>query len=212
MTEQQLNGQQRAFVDRLQREFGVDPKRVMFFEDGEAWLPSDVRITIARQRGGFASIDEDYFSYIEGLGQVVHKAHVVDKEGVHYGFCGVATIGERLPNGEEADPHDLAGSRALVKALRAAGVDERHTAQGELRLPPLGRTTDIQRIHIQARIHIRARRAGLITGSGKGLHDQKYRDWLDEHYGVNSSVKLTQEQRASAIKALEQLEEGEFLD
>lgn len=214
-----LSTAQMAIVRNLHQQFNVDPGRVKFLGKGEPWLPADVLAAIGRATGKIKSIDEDYREFIAGRNQVVHKAIVVDVNDNVYGRSGVATIGETLPDmeeGEAVDEHDLAASRAIVKALNLAGVNPFKSgsivslAEAKAARP---RTVEeariaegVQRSNDIARIHIVAMDAGLIEHTTVGRKDDsKYRDWLFENYKVGSAVALNETERASVIAALEAL-------
>ncbi len=174
---------------------------------------------IARQSGLFKSIEVKYDRFIEPLQQVVHQATVIDLEDRLYTLPGVATIAEKMATTEnEMDEHDLAGSRALRKTLKAAGVDplERTSvvSLGDFKpaTPPepaaaeaLSRHADLQRIHILAT------EKGLISFRPDGTRDlTEYRHKLAEWYrGETSAAGFDALERASLIEAIGQLPDAD---
>jgi hypothetical protein len=193
---------------QLAQTFGIDPGRVFMMEDGESWLPSDVLSQIARQSGEFSSIEEDFDQFIAQLNQVVHVARVVDPEGRSYRRSGVATIGEKLSNGQEANPHDLASSRALVKVLDMAGFNPLKAApvapikNARITMEVAAAGEASARPRDLARIHILAAEVGLIRQLTEGRNDDsKYREWLAENFGTTTAATLNEQQRASVINA-----------
>lgn len=198
---------QRRIVQSLEREFGIDGSRVMFL-NGEPWLPSDVLMTIARRSGKFLSIEEDFKEFVPVVKQFVHTARLVDRGGMVFQRSGVATVGEQLPTGEYADPHDLAASRALVKVMNAAGVNPFKPAAAITFAEDdkQGRNADL------ARIHILAGEAGLVGVDEEGLKSHKayygyLREWGRSALGreVKTSAELNQEQRAMLIESLKRM-------
>lgn len=185
-------------LKELHQRYGIDPSAVLFFENGEPWLRSELLIQIARQSERFQSIDDDFDQVIAGLNQIVHKAHLIDLEGKRFSFCGVATIGEKLPSGEVADPHELAASRALVRTLNAAGFNPFKPAS-VVPFPTAAVEDDpVQRLSDLSLIHIMAQELGLILGRDKG----RYVEWLRHNYATDTAADLDAKQRASAISAL----------
>jgi hypothetical protein len=221
-----LNSTQVGIIRRLHQQFGVDPNRVKFLDNGEPWLPADVLSAIGRATGQIKTIDEDFSQYIPQCDQVVHKAVVIDAAGNAYGRSGVATIGERLPEmdeGEEVSVHDLAASRAIVKALTLAGVNPFKSGAivtlqnvqeevSDTAVVTRPRTVEEARVaeaasrhRDLARIHILAVEAGLVTlpaGSGRG-DDSAYRKWLAENFQTETAAVLSESERAQVIAALE---------
>lgn len=217
-TQPTLSSAQMQIIRNLHQQFDIDPGRVYFIGKGEPWLPADVLSAIGRATGKIKSIDEDYKEFIPQRNQVVHKAIVVDVNDNVYGRSGVATIGETLPDmeaGEEVDEHDLAASRAIVKALNLAGVNPFKSGSivslDDRRQQPAGpRTVEEARIaeaasrtNDLARIHMLAADAGMIESSIAKGGDRKYRDWLLANYKVHSAAELNETERASVVAALE---------
>jgi len=213
-----LNAQQTRQVEELRDKHGVDLSEVNILSDGELWLGSKTRLRIARESERFKSIESRFSGYFEephnepGKArsvQVFYNTAVVDNKDRTFDLPGVATIGEKLWNGAEADPHELALSRSMAIALDAAGFN------------PLGRArsvpTESQREEEEAtvesseaawrlrdlkRIHALARTVELIKGSD----ERAYRSFLIEFYRVNSSSAMDKLQRASLMNKI--LEKG----
>jgi hypothetical protein len=231
MSQNTRTPKQQEIVDRLQSSFEIDTERVLFLnprDPNEPWLPADELESIARQAGGFQSIDVDYENFVEPLAQVVYKAVVIDEQGRRFGRTGVATIGETTPIGE-IDVQQLAAGRALSAALRAAGfhpfksgsvvsLDERRAASKTSltsQPPQLSeRERNLQHIEDEARarindtraIHALAYEKGLIVRFGRIMDKSGYYQWLKQRFGLNSSTEADAATRASIINALRQIE------
>jgi hypothetical protein len=196
----------------LSRQYEIDPGDIYFLNSRdplEPWLAPDALVTIARKRGGFQVIEDEFLTFEPNLDQIIHRATVVDEAGRTFRLPGVATRGEK-PNGREIDPHKLAGGRALGATLTAAGFNPLRTGAAQpsgcdqSRIiyddPTLARNNDIKQIHLLAE------QAGLIVPlEGGGKDDREYRAYLLEHFDVNSSVFLDAVHRASLIQALKQM-------
>jgi len=203
--------QQQAVADRLAQQFDIDAERILFLNEEkpeEPWLPAESLLTIARRSGNFQTIDESFDQYIEPLSQVVHRATVIDREGMTYTRSGVATINER----EEVDAHALAAGRAVGAALTAAGFNPLRpgaVVSLDLALPggdvrqadeAQSRNADLRRIHAIAE------RKGLILPlPGGGWDRAGYRRLLMEKFGVNTAAMFDATQRASFINILDQM-------
>ncbi|HYX72154.1 MAG TPA: hypothetical protein VE732_05235 [Nitrososphaera sp.] len=208
--------QQKEIVSQLTKQFEIDSDRILFLNPRrpeEPWLPAEELLIIARKVGGFQSIGEQFDQFIPGLNQYVHIATVIDKDGRTYSRSGIATEGETLPNTEETfDPHDLAASRALGAALRAAGFYPfRAGSVIDLNLK-LSRPSNPVEAEAESRnadlaaIHIEAEKKGLIVEGVGGRKDiSGYKNWLFENWGVTSAGALNPVERQSAIAALKQM-------
>lgn len=202
---------QQSVISQLTQKFEIDEEKILFLNPNkpdEPWLSAEVLMSIARQSGGFQTIEESFDQYIPGLEQVAHTAIVVDKDGRVYKRSGVASLSETV-GGDKPDVHALAGSRALNAVLTAAGFHplraasvvpldtkrEPHTLADEA----ASRAKDLKRIHAIAE------RKGLITEGTGGVKDMSpYRSWLMEHHGTTTAANLNPIQRASVINALGQ--------
>lgn len=200
-----LNAGQVAVIRELTKEYGIDPSDITFLDNGEPWLSSSVKLEIARQSEQFESICESFDQFISALAQVVHSAEVITRTGRSFKRSGVAEIGETLPNGEKADAHELAASRALGAALRAAGFDPLKRRAKKMRIQ-LAEDDDpvMTRLNQLKAIHALAREAGLIVrAEDDGLEDDDgYREFLAKHYGVLTVAGMNEVERASVIAAL----------
>lgn len=221
MNQQARTKQQNEVIEQLTAHFSIDADRILFLnprEPNDPWIPADELESIARQAGGFQSIDVDYDNFIEPLQQVVYKAVVVDEQGRRFGRTGVATIGEETPIGD-IDVQILAAGRALSAALRAAGfhplksgsvisLDDRRTSRQPQKLSAEhveiqaaadaahSRRTDLAAIHALA-----AEKNYIVRVNGT-TNDNPYREWLFRNFGVSSAVELNAAQRASVINLL----------
>lgn len=216
-----LNPDQARVADALAQTYGIDPGRVFFPDESnpnKPWLGANELMSIARKSDRIKVIEECFDTFIEALKQIVHTARIVDTEGREYSMVGVATIGEKVGDGD-GDAHALAASRALVSTLSAAGLNpirmggdstfkpvatfepaSSDTGPGSSRLAEAkSRNNDL------ARIHILAEQAGLITREAGQVDATAYRNWLLETFNLKSSVAADASTRASIINALEQL-------
>lgn len=196
-----LNAEQVSVIRELTQKYQIDPGDITFLSSGEPWLPSRVRLEIARQSEQFASISESFDQFIPALCQVVHSAEVLTQNGLSFRRSGVATIDEKLPNSEIADCHELAASRALGAALDAAGFNplkRRPRIQLMEEDPAATRLTQLKAIHAIAR------EAGLIVRPpGDGPEDDHgYREFLARHYHVITVAGMNEAERSSVIAAL----------
>ncbi len=207
---------QQAVVDRLVQNFNIAGDKVQFLNDAdplEPWLNSKALIAIARQSGEFQQIAESFSEFIPGLDQIVHTATIVDPKGRGYTRSGVAKLGERLPNEEVADEHDLAAARALRSALDDAGFDVTKVAPVlDLKLPP-GEHAEAHeratRLNDLKRIHMIAAEKGLILPfeDDPAKNDASpYREWLAKHFQVNTTAAMGPADRARVINALMEYE------
>lgn len=203
-----LNAAQVAVIRDLSQRYGIDPTGITFLNNGEPWLTSRMRLEIARQSEEFQSVDENFDQMIPQLNQVVHSAEVIDRDGRRFRRSGVAAIGERLPNSEIADEHELAASRALGAALDAAGFNPlgktRSAISPDRRAAGITMVEDPAetRLNQLGQIHLLAEQAGLIFRTEHGKNLTAYREFLAEHYGVTSVAGMTETDRASVIAAL----------
>lgn len=225
---------QQTIISQLVDNFGVDPQRILFLDPNkpdEPWLPSEVLTQIARDADLFKAIDEEYANYIEPLGQIVHRATVVDKQDRIYTRSGVASLVEEAKLDDRIiDAHALAASRALNAALNSAGFNPLRTGAvvslDKHRQPvtsneseqPINQAQALRSIQAKRpdeaatrntqlkQIHMLAERAGLILVEPDGRRDMKlYRDWLFEQFEVDTAATLDESQRASAINALQMM-------
>jgi len=204
---------QQEIVKKLVENFGIDGTRVLFLnpdDHSDPWLNSKALLTIARQSGDFKQVATTYSEYIPLLKQIVWSSTVVDQHDRGYTRSGVATIGEKLPNQEIPDEHDLAGSRALRAALDDAGFDVTKAAPAvlNLNLPPnehaVAQEAECRRADL-ARIHILATQKGLIVPSqdDPSRNDLAgYRDFLQHNFGINTTAGMGPADRARVINAL----------
>ena len=213
MSTSQHSIQQTRIAEILSKQYGISIGEVYFLnpkKPDEPWLTAAALMTIARQSPEILEVSERYDRYIEALQQIVYVGTVALKDGRTFQRSGVATIGEKLPGGDEADEHELAAARAIRKVLDAAGFNPLST-------PSDSRSTDrsfddaMQRSKDLARIHLLAGQAELITQKGNRRDDVEYRRFLKDHCsamgreGVTTASELNQAERASLIAALEVL-------
>ena len=203
MSATRLTDQQQEQLDYLMTEYGIEPDQVKWFESGDPWLSSKALIKIARFSGLIKEITKGIDKTIPEFSQVAHFARAVDREGFSLQLVGVAAISEPLWNGEIADEHELAGSRALVNVLDAFGVNPLKGTQKS------GTPAEQHRLKQIKEIHALARDCGLITEDEEGLQVlTAYRDFLAQWSlraigrVVTTSVALDQLGRASLISAL----------
>lgn len=202
---------QQEIVKKLAENFAIDGTRVLFLDPEDhtnPWLNSKALLAIARQSGEFKQVATTYTEYIEALKQVVWSSTVVDRNGLAYTRSGVATLGERLPNQEVADEHDLAGARALRAALDDAGFDPTKAAPVlNLNLPPNEHAAAQEaqtRLKDLARIHILAAEKGLVVPRDDDSIDRTgYRNFLKDNFeGVTTTAGMGPADRARVINAL----------
>lgn len=193
-----------ALLEQL-RPFGIDPATVTVI-DGSPWLNADQLGMIARASGEFQSISTVYDR--RDNQEVIYLATVTDKDGRNYSRTGVATDGEKLPNGVNIKTHALAETRALRAALDMAGFNPLKGGSvvhlGELRRQPGNETA--RRGDQLKTIHALAEEKGLIVRDADGKSDRSgYRAWLEEEFEVTTSAMFTEEQFAVAIHKLRKL-------
>jgi hypothetical protein len=209
---------QQQIASRLSSRYGIEPDRVFFpdpTEPTKPWLGADELTHIARQSERFQEIATTFDTFIIGLNQVVHRARVIDKEGRSFERVGIATLGEKL-RGVEADEHQLAGSRAVVAALSTAGFNPLRMTQpsrAEIATPNPSSIAYADNPDVRwgqtRQIHALAQKLGLILPAEApgGKRDMtKYKAFLLEHYGVESSAGMDESGRASLINALQLME------
>lgn len=198
-------------LKQLEREYGINPKDVPIL-DGEPWLTSNQLAMIARRDGSFSSIDVDFKEHVSELNQVVWRATVIDKESRIFCRSGVATIGERLPTGAQASEHELAASRALRSALAMAGFDVLKggsavslKSSGRIEMAEDETTTRYGQLR---QIHTLAEKLGLILPAKQGEKRDmtKYKAFLLERYGLESTAGMSESERASVIASLTEME------
>jgi hypothetical protein len=208
--------QQQAVVEQLVQTFQIDGSKILFLNEKnrlEPWLNYKALSRIAKLSGRFRSLAEHFATYIEPLRQVVYSATVIDSDNFEYTRSGAATVGESLPEGEEADAHEVASARALRRALDAADFDPVNASVPTLDLQlsspqhqaadqALSRSNDIKAAH-----KIAAEK-GLI----KPLEDDPtlrdygdYRKFLSVNFGYNSMAAMKPFERAALINALREL-------
>jgi len=210
--------EQQRVVDDLKSQFDIDTEGILFLNREkplEPWLPYDVLETIARQSGKFQAIEEHCINII-GVGarvEVVHSATVTDPEGRTYTRSGVARLGEQLENEDTPNEHNLAASRALNAALRAAGFSPLKAGSVvlDLRLPPREHAAadqEASRLEDTKIIHAIAREKGLVKDASEegGRKDMSgYRALVEELFGTTTSVGLSPAERAILINTLREL-------
>lgn len=221
MSNQLRTSGQLSVIEQLTANFDIDAERILFLnprDPNDPWIPPDELESIARQAGGFQSINIDYDNYVEQLKQVVFKATVVDDQGRIFGRPGVATIGEKTPVGE-IDVQILAAGRALNAALKAAGFhplksgsvvsldDRRATRQNqqlstEQREQQAATDAAVSRRDDLKLIHAIAEEKNLIIRGNGFKNDKPYRDWLFRNFSVSTAVELNAAERASVINQL----------
>ena len=200
------------------RQLGIDPNRILFFENGQPWLREDELHQLARRSGLFQETDCEFRQYVSELNQIIYRAVVTDIHGVRFSRSGVATIGETV-NGVKCDPHDLSASRAMRNALDAAGFDPFKTGS-VIPIELESDNVDCKRekavealkklIHFDsdsvdsrhsdlARIHILAVEAGLIVKKAEGVRadSTRYYDWLEETVTRMTGAKMIVRSAAS---------------
>ena len=209
--------EQEKELEYLEREYGITSDQVRWFDSGTAWLTSKALITVAMSSGQVSEIVEGVDRAIPEFNQVSHFARVVTASGMTLQLVGVATLGEALWNGESADAHELAGSRALVSVLDAVGINplkearKRGDAVGRVEGNLQEGIYDASARHDAKQIrevHAIAREAGLIRLVDGVESYEAYRDhmrtWslctLDRE--VTSSTDLNEGERASLIASL----------
>jgi hypothetical protein len=203
---------QQAVVARLVQSFNIQGEKVLFLNDAdplEPWLNSKALLAIARQSGEFKQVATTYSEYINDLRQIVWSATVVNLQDQGFTRSGVAKLGEKLPNEEEPDEHDLAASRALRAALDDAGFDPTKAAPClNLKLPPDQHAVAHEketRLNDLRRIHKIAGEKGLIVPKVEDASrndDTAYRGWLVRYFGVNTTAAMGPADRARVINAL----------
>ncbi len=225
--------EQKEIVNQLVNTYRIDGDRVLFLKankPNEAWLPPDILTQIANQAALFKTIDEEYTNYIEPLGQVVHRATVIDTNDRIFARSGVASLTEERKDeqGGTIDAHALAAGRAIKAALTAAGFDPTRPGSINALRPPTESTstqtsTDGAPHHValdaQSRnanikhLHTVAFRKGLIVVRHGVPRDMTaYRNFLLELFDTETSAALTQEQFAIAINALDQMPDADPLE
>ena len=220
----ELSTEQRRKAEELAEQYGIDSERILFLNEErplEPWFPAEELMSIARQSGGFQSIEETFTEWVPGLNHVIHQAVVIDGQGRSYKRSGVATMGEEAESGP--DEHQLAASRAISAVLRAAGfhplksgaVVAAQTAgarqvrvQLEVGQREVGQQEGgkAERSNSIAQIHLLAEKAGLIiyrAGEKKEMSD--YRAWLLETFDTETAASLDEKQRAQAVHELRRL-------
>lgn len=200
-------------IDYLRREHGVDPSEVTILSNGEPWLNSKTRLRIAEASEFFESIESTFDKCFTepassptrpGGVQVVHNTTVV-RQGRPYTMPGIAMIGEKLWNGEEADAYDLSRSRSIANACDAAGFNPLRRPRS---IPTQSQNEEADadaeaveaalRVKDLRRIHVVARQVGLI----RGLEERLYRGFLREFYQVDSSAAMDLMQRHLLINKM----------
>ena len=226
---------QRAQLVTLKKNFGLSDsdiaKCLIFGPDQYPWIPTDLRVQIARSTKLFADIEPEFVAHVGSLNQIICKGRVTDLDGRSITRIGVATIGEK-PGGNEIDALKLAEGRAIGAALDDQGFNPFKTGFvavaiaiggiGSKSGPSFGeRLTDakaaivksiqdddekIREIAYEAELRNKDLRQihKLATDCGLtvGKDQRQYRVWLHEHYGVISAVLLDAQTRASVINAL----------
>jgi hypothetical protein len=209
---------QQAIALRLSSRYGIEAERVFFpdpTDPTKPWLGADELTHIARQSERFQEIATTFDTFIVGLNQIVHKARVIDREGRSYERVGIATLGEKL-RGVNADEHQLAGSRAVVAALNTAGFNPLRLSKVEGGIKPTPTGTAVigyaddpnGQFSQQRQIHGLAEKLGLILPGRAGVKRDRsrYKTFLMENYGVESTAGMNESERASVIAALTQME------
>lgn len=204
--------EQQSVVAKLVQNFNIQGDKVLFLNEADPldpWLNSKTLLAIARQSGEFKQVATTFAEYVEPLKQIVWSSTVVDQQGLGYTRSGVATIGEKLPNEEIPDEHDLAGSRALRAALDDAGFDPTKAAPVlSLKLPPAEHAAAHEnetRLSDLRRIHKIATDKGLIVpieDDAARNNDSGYRGWLVRNFEVNTTAAMGPADRARVINAL----------
>jgi hypothetical protein len=185
------------------KQYGIEPGDVLKIEE-KPWLSSEQLCAIARQLGMFRVFDVD-FADTKG-DQIVYKATLVTNDDITFSRSGVATFGEKLPNGEGVSAQDLAASRALRSALAMAGIDPFRTAPvipltTRKKYDAKAITYAVERTNQIKQLHALATEKGLISGSDYS----GYRAWMLENFDTDTSAKFDDEQFALAINKLQQL-------
>jgi hypothetical protein len=213
MESRQYSAAQTLIVSSLWKQYGIDPNRVFFPDSNnpsKPWLGADELLAIARKSDRFMEVVEGFDAYIPGLNQVVHRARLVDRDGHAFERCGVATINEPTPDGSPTDGHGLAGSRALVATLTAAGFNPlRGLTKPDAPAHSINLDNDVEQRKSQLRqIHALAEEGGLILYSDAGRDDARYRQFLRDHFGVDSVTAMNATERASVINKLKLFNQG----
>jgi hypothetical protein len=204
--------QQRRIADGIASSYGIPSEDVYFLNSkkpDEPWLPARALMTIARKSPQVLMIEDRFDRFDAGLNQIIHSATVSLKEGPVITRVGAATIGEVLPNDEEADEHELAAGRALHKALTAAGINP--VREGAVKpFKPVAHCDDSPhntddpgtRDNDLKRIHSLAEEAGLISYPDGHRQVRDYRNWMAQHFGVTTVAGMSQAERASVVEKL----------
>lgn len=203
----QKTAEQNRIAGALALQHGIDINRV-FFPDpknpDKPWLGADELMVITRQSQSFQAIEEKFDTFIHPLNQVVHTARVIDADGRIYERCGVATLGEKSPAGDEFDEHALAATRALTATLTAAGFNPlRSTVKADQKQSSITLDAEEDSRRPQLRhIHALAQEQGLIIYGDDGRDDSGYRKFLRDNFGVESVRGMNSTERASVINKL----------
>ncbi|HKQ06633.1 MAG TPA: hypothetical protein VJ464_15980 [Blastocatellia bacterium] len=211
MQPRQYTVEQSLVVSTLSKEYGIDPDRVFFPDEknpSKPWLGADELLAIARKSDRFMEVIEGYDDFIPALNQVVHRARVVDRDGHAFERCGIATISEPAPDGSPADGHSLAGSRALVATLTAAGFNPlRGITKARGQVITYDDAAEQRKSQLR-QIHALAEEGGLILYSDGGRDDGRYRQFLRDHFNVDSVTSMNATERASVINKLKLFNQG----
>jgi hypothetical protein len=192
----------------LARKLGIGEEDIYFLrtdKPAEPWLSPSALITVARKSPELRDIADEFVEFVPPLNQLIYRGVVVDAQGRRFTRTGVATIGEK----PELDSHKLAAGRALSASLRAAGFDPLK-AGNVVAEPLIPRVTPIDddkaRNKRLAEIHTLAEQKGLeIKREGQKPDNLAYRRWLYEHFGVWSTVRMSEGEHQQVINALKQL-------
>lgn len=213
---------QSEIADQLFQFFGIKAEKILFLnpkDENEPWIPSAELESIARQVGGFSTINVTFDQYVEARNQVIYQAVVVDSSGRNFSRSGSAKLGEK-PNNEEIDTDVLASGRALGAALTAAGFNPYKSGSivnletmKEHHKPQNLSASEIQehqekdeaelRLKDLNQIHALATEKGLTIGKD----DSRYRKELLENFGVRTAAVLDVKGRAAIINWLNNYEQ-----
>lgn len=201
----------------LHENFGINTDRILFLnprDPDEPWIPPTELESIARQVGGFQTINVTHDKFIPETMQVVYQTLVIDNSDRSFIRSGVAKVGE-MPNGIEMDADILAAGRSLGAALTAAGFHPyksgsvvprdlmRQRAQKE-NLTDADKSMQFAgdeaalRLNDLRHIHKLANDKGLWVGN----EQSRYRAELFDKFGVHTTAMMDKAHRAAVINWL----------
>jgi hypothetical protein len=207
-----ISPEKKQLIDELVREYGIEPDDVIFFnDDPKPFFSYEATCAMANH---LTDIQEIEIEPIECAftDSISLRCSLVLPDGRRRSAVGVANRSEQI-DGAPATPqqtYQLASSRAIRNALRAAGIDlyRLHRARHHNAAVATQSSDAIEfqlRKTLLAQVHLLGQELGLISKAPAGYNKTAWVRMLHERYGTDSAQYLSNDSLADLAAYLRSL-------